>query len=121
MNHEISLTAAVAMTARYRQHRESILDPLYQNQNILPLSETFDRAAIDALLAKTGCTALRIYYGMDEELKVHAILVGADETNQDILPPTTSKNDSEDDDDYIYEQSVRCPPTCPDPSPLNES
>ncbi|SDC79283.1 hypothetical protein [Niabella drilacis] len=117
MPHNISLTNAAAMTRRYRQNSEAILAAGFQNHNILPLCETFDRAAIDALLAQPGCTGLRIYYGMDTELKVHAILVGSDASNTDILPPNSIVKTEE--DGYIMEQSIRCPPTCPPESPLN--
>ncbi len=117
--HHISLNEAAAMTSRFRTNRESILAAPYQNQNMLPFSETFDRSAIDAILAHEGCTGLRIYYGMDESLKVHAILVGSDEANNDILPP--HQNTLQDaDDGYLAELSIRCPPTCPGDGPLNE-
>jgi hypothetical protein len=118
-NHSISLQTGIDMTTLYRQEKENILATDYKNQNILPLSETFDRAAIDALLAETGCTAIRIYYGMDENLLVHAILVGVNEDNEDILPAETSSL-TDTGDDPIMEQSIRCPPECPPASPLNE-
>lgn len=119
MSHNIPLTNAAEMTLRYRQNREAILAPAFQNKNLLPLSETFDRAAIESLLAKPGCTALRIYYGMDTELKLHAVLVASDASNKDILPAAEAGSALPDDDDTI-ELSIRCPPTCPDPSPLNQ-
>ncbi len=118
MQHAISLHEAVAMTTRYRQHRDSILAAQHQGQNILPLSETFDRAALDALLAKPECTAIRIYYGMDEALKVHAILVANDADNADILPAALKNKEEEGDD--IVDRGIRCPTLCPKASPLNE-
>lgn len=118
MSQFITLTEAAAMTLRYRQNNESILTATVKNKNVLPLSETFERAAIEALLSKPSCTALRLYYGMDEELKIHAIIVGSDASNTDILPPATVSADEE--DGYIIEQAIRCPPTCPNDSPLNE-
>ena len=117
-NHFISLQTGIDMTTLYRQQKENILATGYQNENILPLSETFERAAIDAILEQTGCTALRIYYGMDENYLVHAILVGVNESNEDILPSTN--NNLLDGEDIIAEQSIRCPVDCPEPSPLNE-
>ena len=119
-NHFITLQTGIDMTTLYRQERENILAAAYKNQNILPLSETFDRAAIDAILGQTGCTGFRIYYGMTEDLLVHAILVGVNENNEDILP--SSKNvlsDSATTDEAILEQGVRCPEDCAPPSPLN--
>jgi hypothetical protein len=56
---------------------------------------------------------------MDENLLVHAILVGVNENNEDILPAETSSLTTTE-DDPIMEQSIRCPPDCPPASPLNE-
>lgn len=117
MNHFISLSEAVALTTRYRANREAILQSSYQNQNLLALSESFDRAAIDAVLAHSDCAGLRIYYGMDESLQVHAVLVGTDPDGRDILPPASFTTTEE--DDYLVERGIRCPDICPDPSVLN--
>ena len=118
-NHFISLQTGIDMTTLYRQERENILATAYKNQAILPLNETFDRAAIDAILQQDGCTAFRIYYGMTQNLQVHAILVGVNENNEDILPSTqTSVTTTE--EDIICEQSIRCPEDCPPESPLND-
>lgn len=106
------------MTTRYRQNRETILAASYQNQNILPLSETFDRAAFDALLAKTGCTRLRIYYGMDEDKKLHAIIVAVDDQNEDMLSQSAALT-AEDEEEDLLERGFRCPDDCPPDSPLN--
>ena len=120
-NHFISLQTGIDMTTLYRQEKENILATAYKNQNILPLSETFERTAIDAILQQQGCTAFRIYYGMTENLLVHAILVGVNENNEDILPSTVNSiTTTEDPVDIIAEQSIRCPEECPPPSPLND-
>ena len=116
MNHFISLTTAETMTGRYRQNREAILKTEYQQQNILPLSETFDRAAFDTLLAKTGCTGLRIYYGMNADYQIHAIIVAVNENNEDILPSSSMTATEEED---IVDNGNRCPELCPPQSPLN--
>jgi len=109
------------MTRRYRHNRETILASSYQNLNLLSYSETFNRAAVDALLAQPGCTAIRIYYGMDHNLKVHAILVGADANKQDILPPPPPPGGQAppEAEGYLAEQAIRCPPICPPPGILN--
>lgn len=120
MSHFINLEKAVDMTSRYRAHREGVLTSDYQDQNMLALSETFDRVAIDALLAQTGCTKLRIYYGMDEALNIHAVLVAANEDDADILPAATNSGEEKEHDGIILEMSNRCPPLCPPSSPLNE-
>ncbi len=117
-NNFISLEAASKMTALYREEMTRILDYRFESENILPLCETFDRAAFDALLNETGCTGVRIYYGMSEDLKVHAIVVGVNSDNEDILPETNLAEVSET-DPVIIEEAFRCPDVCPPKSALN--
>lgn len=120
-NHFITLQKGIDMTTLYRLQKENILATAFKNQNVLPLSETFDRTAIDAILQEEGCTSFRIYYGMSEDLLVHAILVGVNESNEDILPSSENSISTLIDsaDDVIAEQGIRCPPDCPASSPLN--
>ena len=112
----ISLNTAIDMTSRYRSDKESILALSYQNQNILPNSETFNRNAFDVLLALDACAALRIYYGMDANSKVHAIIVPVNSSNQDILPFSNALSIS---NPGIVEEGQRCPDLCPPSSSLN--
>lgn len=121
MNHFISLPTAIDMTSLYRNQRETILKPQFQDQNILAISEAFNRTPFDILLAKPGCEGLRIYYGMTEDLKIHAIIVATDENGNDMLPEQTSSfsNSAEATEDDIVENGNRCPDICPDSSPLN--
>jgi hypothetical protein len=117
MNHFIPLEEAVNMTTRFRQHHDELLKEEYKGRNILCKSETFDKEAIAALLVNTDCTRIRIYYGMDEEMKVHAILVGVNASDEDILDPLPSILPSG--EAVIVETGVRCPDYCPPDSPLN--
>ncbi len=114
-SHFISVSTAADMTSTYRAERENILATAFKNQDILPLSETFNRTALDVLLARSGCEGIRIYYGMDENLLLHAILVGVDENNEDILPAPSLIEE-----DYVAEIGQRCPASCPPPSDLNQ-
>lgn len=116
-DHAISLQTAIDMTTLYRANRETILNTNYQGKDILPLSETFNRGAIDALLATTNCAGIRIYYGMDEGDKVHAVLVAVNSSNEDLLPGNSLE---EEDEPIIIELGQRCPPTCPPTSELND-
>jgi hypothetical protein len=116
MNHFISLQEAIDMTGLYRTEKENILKTQFQNQNILPLSEAFERAPFDIVLAKEGCEGLRIYYGMDSNLKIHAIIVGVDEEGNDMIPEESSLTEEDDD---IIEKGIRCPDICPTGSALN--
>ena len=116
-SHLISLTAAGTLTSAWRSNRNSILQSQFQDQDILPLSETFNRNDIDLLLAQKDCEAIRIYYGMDTNMKLHAVLVGVNEDNEDILPSQEINPSVE--EDIILEEGQRCPIICPPESALN--
>ncbi|HEY4149186.1 MAG TPA: hypothetical protein VGM41_09665 [Chitinophagaceae bacterium] len=123
--HAIPLVDAAAMTLRYRENKTLILQPQYPPE-ILALCETFNKDGIVALANNPLAVGIRIYYGMDENLSVHAILVGVDAQGADILPPAAAgsaarraADDDDDGDDDILEDGIRCPPTCPPGSPLN--
>ncbi|HMG68057.1 MAG TPA: hypothetical protein VK588_10235 [Chitinophagaceae bacterium] len=117
----IPLQQAVDMTTLYRNEKENILDPAFRNRNILCNCETFERADFDTVLAQPDCVNLRVYYGMDKELEVHAIIVGVNSKDEDILPQSETEGAKSDDLDTggkIIEEGIRCPPTCPSGSPL---
>ena len=115
-SHAIPLDQAKEMTATYRGNKEIILAPEFQDKDILPLSETFNRAAFDQLLSTPGCAGIRIYYGMGEGLKIHAIAVAVNEANEDILPDPAVQGiaGESSDEPVIIEEGQRCPPICPE-------
>ena len=117
MSNFITLTIAKQVTLSYRQNKETILATTYQNQNILALSETFSRTDIELLLNQSGCMGIRIYPGMDTSDKVHAILVGVNENDEDMIVPDNQL--LSEDDGLILERGVRCPEDCPPESDLN--
>ncbi len=104
--HKISLQQAIDMTSLYRASRP---------ENF-PVCETFSKASIESLIANPRCVSFRIYYGMNPDKSVHAILVGADEKGNDILPAQSAALG---DEGVILEDAERCPQICPPPSPLN--
>ena len=108
-DHQIGLAEAVAMTTRYRANRPANF----------PICETFPVGAITWLTANPNGAFFRIYYGMKEDLSVHAILVAADSNGNDLLP-LTKRSMENDDENGILEDSIRCPNTCPPDSPLNQ-
>ena len=110
VSHQISLVQAITMTQKYRLGNETILEPVMRNMQILPFSETFNREDFDKLLSQADCEGIRLYYGMDEELKVHIIAVGVNSRNEDIAVDSGS---------VLIENSFRCPVTCPPASVLN--
>lgn len=110
--HEISLPVAVDMTTRYQSNRPEGF----------PISEAFEIDAVQKLLRTKDASYLRVYYGMKEDASLHAILVAADASGNDLLPSasvTTSNEEGEDDEPVILEDGIRCPPLCPGGSPLN--
>ena len=113
----ISLSKAIEMTTRYRQNKNAVIAPAYSGNDILAICDTINKAAIEALLAKPGCTAIRLYYGMDDALQLRPILVAVNQNDEDILPANTVNNDVVGTD--IVDDTVRCPPWCPPPSSLN--
>ena len=115
-SHFISTATAIDLLSRFSANRDSVLQTGYQNQNLLPLSETFNLEDLNVLTGQEGCAAIRIYYGMDDTLKLHAVLVAVNAGNEDILPSATSLLDAE---DIILEEGQRCPVICPPPSVLN--
>lgn len=118
MSHSIPLSQAVEMTARYRQNKDTILAPGYDN-NILAIAETFEAPAITNLLSTPGCASIRVYYGMSEDLYLHAILVAADENGADILPSADYGLGATETNPDIVEEGKRCPPYCGTSSLLN--
>jgi hypothetical protein len=114
MNHAISLERAIQLTTHYREHKDQIVNPEFAERNTLPLAETFDRAAFDRLLSQPGCTALRLYYGLNEDSQLRAIFVGVNEKDSDLLPADASATDGS-----IVEDGKVCPPNCGTDSPLN--
>lgn len=112
----IPLDQAKAMTALYRAQKENILAPDYKGKDILSICETFDRTIFDTILAEKDCTYLRVYFGMDPDLKIKVILVGVDSKGQDILPAQNSEaKEGDDPTGYIGEEGLPCPTYCPVP------
>lgn len=117
MSNFISLQDASKMTALYRKEMNEILAEPFKGQNILSICETFDKKDLLALINKPGCEKIRIYYGMDEVLSVHAILVAVNNKNEDILPSLEKSTSVKEQD--ILENGEKCPVVCPPKSPLN--
>jgi hypothetical protein len=94
--HEITLSDAVKYVQNFRK--------------TTPTPEinggTFDRGAIDKILAQPGCASLRIYYGRDENGKPNLVLVGVDAVGKDMTKNT------------IMERQAPCPPYCDSESEL---
>jgi small basic protein len=111
-SHYISLAQFLAMKELYGTNSENVLAPQYQGQEILVVSELFNVTPFNALVSVPGCAGIRIYYGMDETLKIHAMLVAVDANNQDLLPQGGNAIFAKDSGPPIVEEGQRCPPSC---------
>lgn len=109
MKHQISLQQAIDMTTAFRKNRPEGM----------PLSETFDRSAIEKIIATPNCHSIRIYYGSLPDGAISAILVAADHDGKDLLPSEVENAGKEAGQPVIVDDGFRCPPHCPPPSPLN--
>jgi hypothetical protein len=127
LSHKITLGRAKQMTRLYREQKDQILKPEFLRRDILAISDTISRDAIDRLLAQPGCVAMRIYYGMDDQLRIKPILVGVNEQNEDMLrvqsttvtasfsamsTTSTETDTAEETEGEILDESTRCPPGC---------
>jgi hypothetical protein len=112
----ITLAQFLAMKLLYAANSQQILQPQYQNKEILITSETFNGDVITAITQVTGFAGFRIYYGMSPDLKVHAMLLATDINGNDLLPsdpnvkfaPSTAKGGT----GVLGEDGQRCPPGC---------
>jgi hypothetical protein len=109
-DHFIDLKRAIELTTIYRNNRQLMLAPDFSQS--LHLSETFDAAAIKAILDQPGCVKFRSYFGMDEEKKTCLIFVGVNANDEDMVEGVYAQG-------VLVEYGDKCPPECPPASPLN--
>jgi len=112
----IPVAEAAAMTALLRAEQNNILVPTRRDEGIIPICETFDRSAFEAILAIPDCVKVRIYTAMDQDLKIIFVITGVNSKDQDIFINDTS---TPVETEFVVETGVRCPVDCPPPSPLN--
>ena len=113
-SHFITLSQFLTMKQTYSDNQDKILAAGFQGKEILCSSELFNVAAINAVTAVTGCAAVKIYYGMGSDLKIHAMLIAVDKNGVDILPlsATPASVAAGGGGAPIVEEGQRCPPTC---------
>lgn len=104
------------MKQLYAVNSQQILQPQFQNKEILITSETFNGDIITAITQVTGFAGFRIYYGMSADLKVHAMLVATDINGNDLLPSDPSAKfaikTASGGSGVVGEEAQRCPPGC---------
>ena|SRR6476661_1260077 len=107
MAHRITLDYAVYLTTNYRTYIEDVFASSCLASEILANAETFDAIEVRELLSQPDTVKLRIYYGMEKDKKVVAVLVGVDSNDRDMT------------EGIILQDAARCPPMCPPASVLN--
>lgn len=110
----INLTEGAEMTKLYQGKNEIILAPEYRNIGTLPVCESFDREAFDMLLKLGNCKGIRIYCGMDTDLKVKMVICGVDENDANLYLTVPDSEELK-----VIDSGVRCPTFCPPASALN--
>ena len=98
----ITLDQAKSYTKKYRDQLKEMLTTEYQGA--LSYCETFDADAVRTLLDQKGCVGFRVYYGLNNDNQVCAIMVGVNDKNEDILNGY---------DSVILDNSTKCPKVCP--------
>ncbi|MFN0180520.1 MAG: hypothetical protein ACKVZ0_17100 [Gemmatimonadales bacterium] len=96
-DHSVTIAAAAESTKRYRDQAE----PTASRATL------FHRAAVDAVLAQTGCVAVRLYYGRGVAGEAELVMVGVDGNGNDLTGGAIM--------DIIFP----CPPYCGIANPLN--
>ena len=117
--HFITLAQAIDLTKRFRDNKETILKSEFAGREILTICDTLPKEVFQTLMSKPGCVSIRIYYGMDSSLKVRPVIVPVNSSGQDILPQSGGAPNFDGGSD-IGDDTMRCPPHCPPPSPLNQ-
>jgi hypothetical protein len=114
--HFISVSDASTMINRCKAQKENILDAHQKGLGIVPLCETFERSAFEAILSDTNCTGVRIYAAMDSNLKIRFVITGINASKVDIFLSDTSGHTPI---PSVIENGTRCPDTCPPDSQIN--
>jgi len=99
-NHEISLNEAAEMTQRFRDNLP-VID--------YTIAEYFGKSALEDLLNQQDCIGIRVYYGIDSDMKKHLVIVGVNDEGNDLY------------EGNLMELSINCPPICSTSNPLNSN
>jgi len=91
-----------------------------KNQTLPEVGSHFIKpeTALEMIITQAGCRGLRIYYGMKDDLQVHAILVGVDANGNGLFYRNANVMELIP-LDLIMEDGQRCPPACNDDDLLN--
>lgn len=124
MTHQISISEANTLIARFLANKQDILDGVFAEIDVFSNSQTFAVASVNSMLGQSGTTGLRAYFGMYDDSssvptskknKIVLILCSSDENGNDLgLAPTQDGSSI-----IILEDGFMCPPTCSASSQIN--
>ncbi|GCC51143.1 hypothetical protein SanaruYs_13630 [Chryseotalea sanaruensis] len=82
-------------------------------------SMLFDKHIVLKMLHEDKCEGLRIYNALDDEGKIHFVLVGTDANGNNIMPPSEEYSartidESPDGESILINNGLPCPFACPD-------
>jgi hypothetical protein len=106
MKNLVPLSDAKLMVKTYLENKSKVIP----NESTLPNTETFDSEAFVALLNQPDCVKVRLYYGMNENLEIRAIVVGVDSNGNEIYIENMGLNGT--DELYVIDDGQACPPYC---------
>lgn len=114
MKNLITLKSAKEKVKLFLNNKNKVISSEYADRNIISNSETVDAKAVRLILDQPDCQGFRLYYGMNEQLEISAIFIGVDSNGNEI----TIKNLDGNEDEYVLDDTAKCPPLCP---PLENS
>lgn len=82
--HDITLAQAIEMTDKLNSTRPTF-DDCIGGSNVVPISETFNTQAIQAIISQENTVAFRAYFGLDAANQLRLIFVGVNAEGQDII------------------------------------
>ena len=124
MTHQISVAKANDLIARFVANKEGIANGAFADKDVFSNCQTFEITSVNTMVAQTGTTGLRAYFGMyddndetpqEKRNKIVLVLCSSDIDNNDLdlAPGNDSKNV------IILQDAILCPPFYPNPSQIN--
>lgn len=124
MTHQISIAEANDLIGRFLANRTAILNGSFSELNPFTNSQTFQASSVLDVLGQKGTIGLRAYFGMyggDDSVqvskrnKIVLVLCSSDEVGNDL----GLGQDQDGGDILIINDAHMCPPSCPEPSQIN--
>lgn len=123
VDHHIAYQKAAAMVKAFKEYVDTLLPKAAgaEQRPSLPECITFHKSAIQEILDKPGCVALRMYPAINEEKTFTMVLVGVDGEGENLMvkptpPDANAKSASVQSlaaspaSSGVYDEGQKCPP-----------